>query len=203
MEFQYFSQLHQLLIFLLLKYRNIINNSIWLNQTENTNIKQHIDAFLTNNPNDVAALIHAYTQIENMKNDGDYKALVESSFGWSGIMWTIVKELVGDKAVDIIIGLIPGFGNVDELKDAIKAAKNGDWIEFTFEVGKIVGQNTPWGKMLKIGEAGSEMYQFCKKIEKIWDKIGTWTTSKTEQIWNIVKKNIKLASNSDFWKYVE
>lgn len=184
-------------------FTNIINNSIWLNQTENTNIKQHIDAFLTNNPNDVAALIHAYTQIENMKNDGDYKALVESSFGWSGIMWTIVKELVGDKAVDIIIGLIPGFGNVDELKDAIKAAKNGDWIEFTFEVGKIVGQNTPWGKMLKIGEAGSEMYQFCKKIEKIWDKIGTWTTSKTEQIWNIVKKNIKLASNSDFWKYVD
>lgn len=169
------------------KADELVTNLIWLNYPENGATKQHIETFLNNHPNDIEAILHVNNIMTNMRMDADFNALVTSSFGWSGIMWEIAKELVGDKAVDIIINLIPGFGNADELRDAIKAAKNGDWIEFTFEVGKIVTQNTPVGKMLKIADSGAEMYIFCKKIEKIWDKIQTYSSAVVEQMWNIVK----------------
>jgi hypothetical protein len=118
-------------------------------------------------------------------------------------MWAIAKELIGDKAVDIIFKLVPGFGEAQKLKDAIKAAKNNDWLEFTYEVGKIVAGNTPVGKLLKIGEAGSEMFVFGKQVNKIYDNLKGWSTTKTTNIWNIIKKNIKIASNPDYWKYVD
>ena len=173
--------------------------------TFNTQIRTIYNNFLAKYPSNQAALNHARFQVLNILADPDYKRLVTSSIGFSPVMWQIAKELIGDKAVDILIGLIPGFGNADELKDAIKAAKNGDWFEFTFEVGKIVGQNTPWGKMLKIGDAGSTMYQFCKKIERISDKIGTWSSTRATKAWGIIKKSIKspIATNPDYWKYVD
>lgn len=171
----------------------------------NTQIKSIYNNFLAKYPSNQAALDHARFQVLNIMADSDYKRLVTSSVGFSSVMWQIAKELIGDKAVDIIIGLIPAFGNADELKDAIKAAKNGDWFEFTFEVGKIIGQNTPWGKMLKIADAGSEMYQFCKKIDRIWDKIGTWSSTRATRAWEIIKKSIKspIATNPEYWKYVD
>ena len=48
-----------------------------------------------------------------------------------------------------------------------------------------------------------EMYKFIALSEKVYSRISTWSTTKTTKIWNILKKNIKLASNSDYWKYVD
>jgi hypothetical protein len=156
----------------------------------NFNVAQHktsYDNFLINYPTNEDKE-HAELFMTNVFTDQEFADLSTSSFSWSGIMWDIAKELAGDKAVDIMAQFIPGFSNVDELKDAVKAAKNGDWLEFTAEIAKIVGQNTPWGKILQVAEAGSELYNFCKKIDNIWDKINTYSTAVASKMWDIIKK---------------
>lgn len=168
-----------------------------------TALKSRVNTFLQTQNYTNEAHDHVENLSLNMMTDAEYEKLVMASPSFTPIMWEIAKELVGDKAVEIIFKVIPGFSDAQKLKDAIKAAKNGDWIDFSFEVGKIIAQNTPIGKMLKIGEAGSDMYQFIKNVEKLHSRISTWSTTKTTKIWNIVKKNIKLASNSSYWKYVD
>lgn len=175
----------------------------YLSLSRNALVKTKVDQFLSKYQYSQEATQHVNNQIQNMMNDSQYESLVVSSFNFSPIMWSIANELIGDKAVDVILKLVPGFREAQKLKDAIKAAKNNDWLEFTLEVGKIVAGTTPAGQLLKIGEAGSEMYVFCKQVNKIYDNIKDWTSTKTTQIWNIVKKNIKIASNPDYWKYVD
>ncbi|MBK8053353.1 MAG: hypothetical protein IPK35_08800 [Saprospiraceae bacterium] len=167
-------------------------------------LKSSVNTFLFNQIYSDEAHDHVENQVLNMMTDAEYEQLVMSSFSFTPIMWEIAKEIVGDKAAEIVINkLIPGLSDKQKIIDAVKACKNGDWIEFGFEVGKLIGQNTPIGKIIKLGEAGSEMYVFIKKVEKLHSRISTWSTTKTTQIWNIVKKNIKLASNSNYWKYVD
>jgi len=125
--------------------------------------------------------------VYTMLQDAEYLEMVSASIGWSPIMWEIAKELVGDKAVDVMISLVPGFDHADELKDAIKGAKNGNWLEFSFEVGKIFAHYTPWGRMLKIAAASSDMYFFCKKVEKLWDVVSKYSNDVVSRMWDIVK----------------
>lgn len=163
--------------------------------------------YLANNPNDKDAEIHVRQQALYMLGDSEYKELVESSISWTGPVWTIIKELAGDKIVDILFKFIPGFNQADDIKDAIKAAKNGDMIEFTGNVGKIIvkalGKNTPLGKLIETINAAKEVHAFYKKISKINDAIGNFTTQAIERLWNIAKKTpIDLRSNATYLKYV-
>ena len=124
---------------------------------------------------------------KQMVLDVEYREFVENSISFGGVMWSIAAELIGDKVVDIIIDFIPGFGQADEIRDAIKAAKNGDVLEFLYEAAKIVGKNTPVGKFLKGAEAFTTLKNLYKKIDKINDAIGNFAENVIEQMWNIVK----------------
>jgi len=173
-------------------------NKTWLDEPANGLHKTMVINNLIKYSGDQEAQGYIEKHIQNLQQDSEYKALVESSFGWSSIMWQIGKEIVGDKAVDILAGIV----GADEVRDAIKAIKNSDWIEFSVEVSKLVLNNTPVGKFLKILDAGSEMYQLCKKIEKIWDKIGDLSEEAITKLWNIAKKS-PLKINGDYLKYLD
>lgn len=38
---------------------------------------------------------------ERLRTDTEYRTFVEATFSWSGVMWDIARELIGDKALDI------------------------------------------------------------------------------------------------------
>ena len=117
-------------------------------------------------------------------------------------MWEIAKELIGSKVVDILANFV-GLGQAQNVKDAIKALNNSDWIDFTANVGQIVVQNTPLGKLLKGLEAGKNLYDLYKRVERVWDKIGAFGEAALNRIWNIAR-NIPgdLKFNPNYLKYV-
>lgn len=174
------------------------DNRIWINKSENIQHKNQIQWNLINFGEDELAREFIDDHLTRLREDPLYKEFVETTFGWSGVMWSIAKELIGDKVVDILIQFIPGFGNADEIRDAIKAFKNGDWLEFTVEVGKIVVNNTPFGKLLKSWDAVDQMYDYYNKVEKVWNKIEGFAENVIEQMWNIVKSYpSSLRTNTD------
>ena len=163
----------------------------------NLHIKEAVDNFLVKYVGPEAE-DHADNIVLAMIADSEFKTLVESSFGWSGVMWSIAKELIGDKAIDLL-GNIMGVGQV---KDLIKAMSHNDWIEFTYELTQLALNNTPLGKALKIIEAGSDMYKFVKQVEKIWDRVGHLAETALANIWNIAKK-CPCKVNPDYFKYLD
>jgi hypothetical protein len=174
----------------------------WLKKSENSFHQDQIRKNLINYADDEDGKEFIKDHLERLQLDSEYKEMVESVPSWSGVMWTIAKELIGDKIVDIIVQFIPGFGNSDEIKDAIKAIKNGDWLEFTIEIGKLVVQNTPLGKLLKTWDAIDDLHDYYKKVIKIWDKIGNLSEQAIEKAWNIAKKS-PLRIHGSYLKYLD
>jgi len=171
------------------RFENIAINSvvrIFLN--ENPFHKEKMDEFKSNHPHDLLAVALRKQHVMLLRADSNYKLFIESTAGWSGIMWTIAKEVIGDKVVDLIINLFPGFGQKDEVKNAIKAAKNGEILEFLYEAAIIVGENTPIGKYIKGLDAFKELSEFYKKVDRIWDKISGYAENVLEEMWDIVSK---------------
>ncbi len=119
--------------------------------------------------------------------------------GWPPIIWVICRELVSDKAIDIILNFLPGFNKKDEIRDAIKAIANGDWMSFTWEAAKIAVGQIPWVKVL---DAANELRQLYKVVEKIYDWIGQVGTAALERAWGILGKSPAKFS-VDALKYVE
>ena len=91
----------------------MVNNFL----AENSTINSHIQNFLDNHQNSLAAQAHRDKIVMRMIADEEFKSLVESSFTWSAIMWSIAKDLVIDKAVDILAGIV----GAKDVADAIKA----------------------------------------------------------------------------------
>jgi hypothetical protein len=151
----------------------------------NSIAQQASSTFLGNYTVDEDLLKHRDRLVLKMKYDSDYAEFVESSFGWSGAMWAIAKELIGDKLIDV-------------LGDAIKAAKNGDPFGVIYNAALVVGKNSPLGKAIKAAEVSVEMVSFENKVSKIWDKIGTYAENVIESMWDIVKTYPKaLRTNTD------
>ena len=169
---------------------------------ENQVFAGQIDNFLEAHPNDEAAEEHANYHLDKLISDVKYKEFVLASFNWPPIIWEIAKELIGDKIVDIIFRFLPGFGQADNVKDAIKALNNGDWLDFTYNIGQILVSNTPLGQLLKAWEAVDEVHDLYKLVDKIWDKIGNLSSAAIENLWNIAKKS-PLKFNANYLKYVD
>ncbi len=179
-------------------YRTPKTVQFYLNS--NIQIKSSYDATLAQYPGNEDAIKAYDQQIQMMIDYPAYEQFVLSSFGWSGIMWEIAKEIVGDKAIDL---LGKGIGT-DNIKDAIKALKNSDWLSFTVNAGQILYRSTPIGKTLQMFEISSEMGNFLININQLFDKINIWGTDKVTKIWNIIKKApSSLRANSSYWKYVD
>ncbi len=160
--------------------------------------RQKISFFLNNHPNDIAATEFINEHSNRLGIDAEYASFVESTFSWSPVMWSIAKELIGDKVIDIVLRFIPGFGQSTALKNSIKAISHGDPIEFIYEVGKLALGNTPLGQAFKAWGAFDELHDFYKKTERIWDKIGNFTEAAIQQMWTIVKAYPKaLWTNAD------
>lgn len=160
--------------------------------------RQKINFFLDNHTNDIAASEFINEHSNTLGIDAEYASFVESTFSWSPVMWSIAKELIGDKVIDIVLRFIPGFGQSQNLKDAIKAISHGDPLEFIFKSTQLVIGNTPLGQLLKGWEAVVELRQFYTKISRIWDKVGSFGEAAIEQMWTIVKRYPKaLWTNSD------
>lgn len=157
----------------------LINNSLH---------KDHIQTFLGNHPDDAAAADFITEHGNALGSDAEYAAFIESTAGFTPVMWAISKELIGDKVIDIVLRFIPGFGQADNVKDAIKAISHGDPLEFFFEVSQIVLNNSPLGNWLKAWNAVDELHDLYKKIDRIWDKIGNFTEEAVEQMWTIIKR---------------
>jgi|GEM_PF-2266460 len=160
----------------------------------NPSMKSQTDAFLAKYSSEMEeAQEHLNRHVLMMAADSDYQEFVAASAGglgagFGGAIWGIIAELVGDKLVDLAFRFVPGFGNADEVRDAIKAAKNGDWLEFTMEVGKIIGKNTPLGKWWQLLEGTVEMRELYRRIDKIQDAIGGFSEAVIEQMWDIARK---------------
>lgn len=167
----------------------------------NTIHKDQIQVFLDNHPDDEAAREFVTEHGNALKNDQEYADFVESSFGFSPIMWSIAKELIGDKVVDLVIRFIPLGGQTQNIKDAVKAITHGDWLEVAFEVSQIVYQNTPLGQWIKAWETVDELRQFYTKLDRIWDKIGNFTEAAITRLWNIARHS-PLKANANYLKYV-
>lgn len=164
---------------------------------ENPLINSMFDNYEANNPDSEYAEQHKLDQVMLMIADPEYKDFVESSAAWGGVFGTIVLEIAGDAAIDALGKLIGG-GVPNNIKEAIKGVKNGDWISVTGEIGQIIWNNTPIGKLLKIGEVGSDFYHIGLKINKIWDKVEVFAENVLEQMWSIVSKyGSEIRLNSD------
>lgn len=157
--------------------------------------------FINNYSNNPDALLYINEHIERMRTDLEYKAFVEASFGWSPIMWEIAKELIGEKVVDIVFRFIPGFGQADNVKDAIKALNSGDWPTLIYEVTQLVVGNSPVGQWLKAWQAVNEIRDLVKKAGRIWDKIENFSDAAVQRLWDIAK-NSPLKFNEKYLKYV-
>lgn len=158
----------------------------------------NINNFLQSHGDDVDAGQFAQDHIDDMINDPEYEQMVSTSFFWPPIIWEICKELIADKAVDLLFNLIPGFNKKDEIKDAIKALANNSWLEFTWEAAKIVGGQLPWMRALDIG---NDLRKLWNKIEPIVDHLGTIGEEAIERAWNIIK-NCPLKFNAKAFKYI-
>ena len=141
-------------------------------------------------------------QLTELEIDPNYKEFVESSFIWPPIVWEIGKELVGEKIVGIIISKIPWFNQSTNVKNAITAIATGDWIDFTYQVGKIVVQNTPLGQLLKAWEAVDEVHQLYKWVDRIWDVFKNLPPQRLDRAWNILK-NTSTKFSEKALKYVD
>jgi len=178
------------------------SNRSWLHSTSNS---LHLENVLDNVVKyafDEQAIETIDNHISQLRTDSDYKSFVEASFSWSGVMWDIAKELIGDKAIDLFTDVI----GLKDVQDAIKAMKNGDWLEFTVEIGKAAAKNTPLGKLFKTIDATTDMYNFIKKINKLWDRIEAMPASALERVWSITKKlpqHSPLKLNGNYFKYLD
>lgn len=173
----------------------------WLNNSDHQLHKEQVVKNLIPNVDDDDGKEFITDHVNLLMSDDDYKEFVESTVGWSSAMWAIAKELIGDKAVDLAFQLIPGFGQADQVKEAFKAAKNGDWVEFFVESSKVILKETPWGKWIKALNITQELTSYYKKVEKIWDKIGDLGEVAIERLWEIAKKS-PLKINPTYLKYV-
>lgn len=168
-----------------------------------------LGAFIEKYGHEEGAKKHAEVHLDNLMTDPEYREMSEASLAWPSIVWTIAQELIGDALLDIILDKIPLFNKQDEVRDIIKAAKNGSWVEFSFEVSKLVLEtvlkDNPQVALIKtIGEGG----QKAKKIGKIIDKIETLLTTMNaqalERAWGIAKKmGGKLFEIEDLPKYLK
>jgi len=160
----------------------------WLNSSENLLHRQQVNTALAKFIDDPVAIDAIIDHVNNINSDSEYKEFVEATLSWGPVMWSIAKELLGDKAVDLAFQLIPGFGQADEVRDAFKAAKNGDWLEFIAETSKIIAKETPWGKWIKVLDIGDDLIEFYKKVDKLADKVGAFADDVLEQMWDVAKK---------------
>lgn len=145
---------------------------------------------------------HIDQHLDWLESDTEYRQLCAASIGWSPIMWEIAKELIADKAIDIIFRFLPGFGQANNVKDAIKALNSGDWLDFTFQVGQIVVGNTPLGQLLKAWEAVDELRDFYKTVNRIWDNVTNIPSVRLQRAWDILKNN-SIRLNGKAYKYVD
>ncbi len=157
-----------------------------------------IENFATQYENEVDSDEYALDHIDEMMGDSDYQAFNIASYGLPNIMWTIGKELAAEKALDIIINLIPGFNKKDEVRDAILAASQGDWLSFTWEVGKIIAGQVP---AMKVIDAGVQIKQAWNALDKLNDKIGEIGEAAMERAWNIIKGS-PAKFNAICYKYI-
>jgi hypothetical protein len=146
---------------------------------------------------------HFHSEIDRMIAEPEYKELVLSSFNWPPFVWTILKELIGDKVVDILANFL-GLGQAANVKDAIKGLKNNDWSSFAWNVGQLVVNNTPLGKLMKGLEAGKNLADLIDKVGKIGDKIGHLSEAAVQRIWSIVQRApASMRFNADYFKYLD
>jgi len=193
-------------------YEECIDESliIYLNSQLNLNTSQkswlegnkkhalNIALFLANHSNEIDAKTFVSKHLDQLISDPDYEKMVTASFGWPPIIWTICKELISDKAIDIIFNFLPGFNKKDEISDAIKAINNGDWLSFTWEAGKIVAGQIPWVKAL---DTAIELRGWYKTIDKINDLVSQISANALERAWTILQKSpVKFSTNA--LKYV-
>jgi len=172
-----------------------LDNSLHLNQ-----VKDFLDNH-ENTDDSAAARDFAEEHGNALGSDAEYAAFIESTAGFTPVMWAIAKELIGDKVIDIVLRFIPGFGQADNVKDAIKAISHGDPLEFFFEVSQIVLNNSPLGNWLKAWNAVDELHDLYKNIDRIWDRIGTFSEAAITRLWDIAKHS-PLKLNPTYLKYV-
>lgn len=168
-----------------------------------------IDNFIKKYGHEEDAKEHANTHLDNLMTDPEYREMSEASLGWPGVVWTIAQELIGDALIDLLLNQIPLFNNQDEVRDIIKAAKNGSWLEFSYEVSKLVFKvvlkNNPYAKAVQALWEGSEKAaKIGKALGKIETLLGTMSTQALERAWGIIKKmEGKLFEIGDLPKYLK
>ncbi|MBL7798071.1 MAG: hypothetical protein JNJ90_16385 [Saprospiraceae bacterium] len=187
----------------------ILNNTEvgWI--TSNPVHATDLNTFLEKYGNEEGAKDHANTHLDNLMTDPEYREMSEASFSWPGIVWTIAQELIGDALIDLLLNQIPLFNNQDEVRDIIKSAKNGSWLEFSYETTKLVFKvllkNNPYAKAVQALWEGSEKAaKISKALGKIETLLGTMSTQALERAWGIIKKmEGKLFEIEDFPKYLK
>ncbi|MDX2280021.1 MAG: hypothetical protein NW218_10560 [Saprospiraceae bacterium] len=165
-------------------YSKIVGSSLGLIKKEGSSIE--IQAYVLNHLNDLV-------------NDSEYREMYIASFVWPPIIWVIAKELISDKAIDILLNIIPGFNKKDEVADAIKAITHGDPVEFAVEVGKILVGQAP---LIKALDVANNLRQLYKVIDKINDLVSQIGTQRLERAWDILKGGVSKFSDKAL-KYVD
>lgn len=162
--------------------------------------RPQVTTFYENHPDDLEAEEYLNDQLSLMLADPAYQQSVESMINLTPAMWAIAKELIGDKIVQIVGDLVLG-GQKQNVLDAIKAAKNGDYFGVVYEAIQLVGNQSPLGKAIKAAQAAVEFSSFMVKLNRIWDKIGGFTEEAITRLWNIAK-NSPLKASATYLKYV-
>lgn len=175
----------------------------WLIENSRTQLSykviESLYNFLSNHSTEDGAIDYAEDHLAKMMQDADYNKFVTSVMGWPTIIWTIGKELIADKAIDILFNLIPGFNKQDEIRDAIKAISHGDWLEFTWEAAKVVIGQAPWSKAFDIAKDLRALWIVLDTIDDLVDQIGT---QRLERAWNILFNSASRFSTKAL-KYVD
>jgi len=168
-----------------------------------------LDTFLGKYGNEEGAKDHANTHLDNLMADPEYRDMSEASFGWPGVLWTIAQELIGDALIDLLLNQIPFFNKQDEVRDIIKSAKNSSWLEFSYEVTKLVFKtvlkNNPYAKAIQALWEGSEKAaKIGKALHKVETLVGTIGAQAVERSWGILKKmGGKLFDIEDLPRYLK
>lgn len=168
-----------------------------------------LDTFLDKYGAEEGAKEHANTHLDNLMTDPEYREMSEASFDWPEVVWTIAQELIGDALIDLILNQIPLFNNQDEIRDIIKSAKNGSWLEFSYEVSKLVFKvvlkNNPYANAVQVLWEGSEKAaKIGKTLGIIKTLLGTMSTQAVERAWGILEKmGGKLFDFEDLSKYLK
>lgn len=118
----------------------------------------------------VADLSEIY--VSNYLDNPDFKALVDGEFdAASEILWVALREVGVEVAVELAIRYVPGFNQVDNLKDLVRNASQGDVLGFLAEVLDIVkglARNVPGLQAISLAVDGIEL---TAKASKTWRAI--------------------------------